>query len=133
MSLKAWRAALADAVSDGLGVTVYPWNAPAVDPPCVVVDPGEPYLALVDEEDTSFTTGVLRFTLWLIVRHAGEEASLDELDDLIDPLSDAVRATAPPEAGSSAALERVDTPSLLQIGGVDYLVARCSVNVLRPT
>lgn len=132
MSLKAWRAALATAVGGGLGVTVYPWNAGAIDPPCALIDPGTPYLSTSDDDDVSFAMHTLRWSVWLVVRGHAEAASLDELDDLIDGILPAVAAAAPPDGGARPTVERVDAPSLLDIGGTQYLVAHCTVSTLRP-
>lgn len=137
MSLRSWRSAVSTAVATGLGITVHPFNVMAPDPPCALVDPGEPYLSFDGEDETTFSCHTVRWNVWIVVRGAGEEESLDQLDDLIDDLIDrllvAVPAVIPPEDDAgSATVERVETPTLLDIGGTSFLVVKCFISAIRP-
>lgn len=132
MSLKAWRAALDGALTNGLGLPVYPWTAASVDPPCAIIEPGDPYLSIVDDEYASFGSHAVRWVVWLIVR-ATDDDSYDQLDDLIDGIGEALRGFTSPEAGPRPAVEAVQAPTPAEIGGNRYLVTQVTISTLRPS
>lgn len=133
MALKDWRAAIASAVTNGVGIPVHHWFPSVVEPPCAIVTPYFEYLRFTDAEGNYFGGHEARWSVILLVRLPSEAVAFDELDDLIDRAIPAIHTTDPPEGGGArVAVESVDDPQQINIGGIDYLAALLVVNTTRP-
>jgi hypothetical protein len=89
------RAELAELLAD-LG-TVHPTVPEQPIPPCVIIQPADPFLTLDDDDATFVDPYVIGFDVLLLVpldsEHDNEQASV-ALDALLDELSDTVRPSA---------------------------------------
>lgn len=81
----------------GLGVTVHRTVPEEVAPPCVVLQPSDPFVTDDDPDQTFAEPYVISFDVILLVpldaEHDNEQAS-DQLDQLLDALLDALRPSS---------------------------------------
>jgi hypothetical protein len=76
--LKTLRAELSELVADALGVSSIPVGA-AINPPCVIVAPADPYLDVV-----TYCADGVNFEVFVCVGPGEDSARIDALDDMVD-------------------------------------------------
>lgn len=83
-TLVAARAALATAVG------ALPYVPAVIDPPCVVVQPSEPYLTYEGAENFKFDTFITTMTVFVLVPEDDNEAMARDLDAQIVTVLDQI-------------------------------------------
>lgn len=104
---KVLRAELAALLGKTLDVAAPPLGA-NINPPCVVVEPGEPYV-----EMSTYCADVLRYEVLVIAPPGSQDAMYDSLDDLIDQVRWALAVPSP--AGFRFAFQQAGAPQLIQL------------------
>lgn len=96
---------------------VYTRAVGSVDPPCVVIANGDPWVGQADEETGGFGIRVLRHQLLLLLANPLEELPLEQFETWIDELPAVLHATT--VAGhrfQSPTIANVSPPRLIQYG-----------------
>lgn len=108
-ALKDIRKQLGELVGANLGV-VYPTLGSNVNPPCIVVQPGTPYL-LPDK----YATERVAYEVLVIAGPGDLPAQLDALDDMVDQVRGALR-------GSAFQFMSAEPTDILPVNGTDHIV-----------
>lgn len=105
---KVLRAELAALLGTSLDVAAPPLGA-NVNPPCVIVEPGEPYF-----EMSTYCSDILRYEVLVVASPGSQEAQFDNLDDLIDQVRFTLARKSP--GGFMFAFQQVSSPQLIALG-----------------
>ena len=101
--------------NEGTSLSVEAFIPERPNPPCIVLEPGTPYL----EEGQTFCDFITRFTLILLAGNATNENSTADLDDLICKTIDALERHQ---------VESVDQPSQFEVNNNLFLGTRIAVS-----
>ena len=124
-ALKEYRRDLTDHLAAGLGTAATPWGS-QVNPPTVIVIPGQPYVAAQD-----YCTDAVTFSAWLIPKQGDPAAMVDALDDLIDQVRSTLRDPSP--AGHRYRFVDVSGPALHAYGEREFTAVIATVGLERPS
>lgn len=117
--LEAAREALAENLGLALDRPAYPHVPEAVEPGCVIVQAGDPYLVGGETFGGDYS---LTLDLFLVVDLLGNEQATDDADDLLEDLLEALE-------GTEYGVDRVGRPGPVQTA--EWLAHAITVTVSR--
>ena len=117
------RATMADVgIVDASALTVYPAGVDIVDVPCVVINPGDPYIAVVTMKQNGL---MFSMSLHLITNRNDPETAFDYLEDLRRSVTDSVKTFQP-----STRWITFGSYGLTEVGGVGYATAVVEISMV---
>ena len=120
IALKDIRAQLGELLETELGIVTTPVGA-ALNPPCIVVAPADPYMDMV-----TYCADGINYEVFVCVGPGEDSARVDALDDLIDGVRAALTKRTPD--GLKFGYQGTDRPTF---GTADFLGASVRVRYER--